>query len=106
MIADLGGRDRIGFHVGLFSVVTMTDQMIGPFVLGSTMDLLGTHGMLVGAAVVFGLGTLLLRVGRRALPDDPRALATGTDTSRVDVGATPASPMWRAATCTMRLLPG
>lgn len=71
LAADPGGRDRIGFHVGLFFIFTMTGQTIGPFVRGSTLDILGNHGILAGAAVVFGGVFLLLRAGRRALPDAP-----------------------------------
>lgn len=75
LIADLGGRDRVGFYIGLYYIFTMTGQMIGPFVLGSAMDLLGNQGMFIGGAVVYGLGFLLLRAGQRKLGADPVELA-------------------------------
>lgn len=77
VVADLGGRERIGLHVGLFYVFTMSGQMLGPFVLGAAMDLLGDHGMLMGASATYLVAVLLLRGGERALPAEPRALAEG-----------------------------
>lgn len=67
LVADLGGRGRIGFYVGLYYVFTMTGQMVGPFVLGSAMDLFGNPSMWVMAALVTLLGFVLLRAARRGL---------------------------------------
>jgi len=75
LIADLGGRDRVGFYIGLYYIFTMTGQMLGPFVLGSAMDLLGNQGMFIGGAVVYGLGFLFLTIGKRKLGADPVELA-------------------------------
>jgi maltose/moltooligosaccharide transporter len=75
LIADLGGRDRIGFYIGLYYVFTMTGQMIGPSVLGLSMDLMGNHGMFVAGAVVYALGFLLLRAGQKRLGRDPEEIA-------------------------------
>ncbi len=75
LIADLGGRDRIGFYIGLYYIFTMTGQMVGPFVLGTAMDLLGNQGMFIAGAVVYALGFVLLRAGRKRLPEDPEQLA-------------------------------
>lgn len=75
LIADLGGRDRIGFYIGLYYIFTMTGQMIGPFVLGSAMDLLGNQGMFIAGAAVYALGFVLLRAGQRRLGADPEELA-------------------------------
>jgi maltose/moltooligosaccharide transporter len=75
LIADLGGRDRIGFYIGLYYIFTMTGQMVGPFVLGSAMDLLGNQGMFIAGAVVYAGGFLLLRAGRARLDADPEELA-------------------------------
>lgn len=35
LVADLGGRDRIGVYVGMYDRFTVFGQMPGPFVLGS-----------------------------------------------------------------------
>jgi maltose/moltooligosaccharide transporter len=75
LIADLGGRDRVGFYIGLYYVFTMCGQMVGPFVLGSAMDLMGNQGMFIGGAVVYALGFLLLRAGQRRLGADPEEIA-------------------------------
>ncbi len=75
LIADLGGRDRVGFYIGLYYIFTMFGQMIGPFVLGSAMDLMGNHGMFVAGAGVYALGFALLRAGYKRLGADPEELA-------------------------------
>jgi len=75
LIADLGGRDRVGFYIGLYYVFTMTGQMIGPSVLGFSMDLIGNEGMFIAGALVYGLGFLLLRQGRKHLAADPEEIA-------------------------------
>ncbi len=75
LIADLGGRDRIGFYIGLYYVFTMTGQMLGPSVLGLSMDIMGNQGMFIGGAVVYALGFILLRAGRKRLGKDPEQIA-------------------------------
>ncbi len=75
LIADLGGRDRVGFYIGLYYVFTMCGQMVGPFVLGSAMDLMGNQGMFIAGAIVYALGFLLLRAGQRRLGADPEEIA-------------------------------
>ncbi|MFO7952911.1 MAG: MFS transporter [Bacillota bacterium] len=75
LVADLGGRDRVGFYIGLYYIFTMAGQMVGPFVLGSAMDLMGNHGMFVAGAIVYALGFVLLRVGHKRLDADPEELA-------------------------------
>lgn len=71
LVADLGGRDRIGFVIGLYYAVTMTGQMIGPFVVGATMDLLGNRAMWVTAAAVTSVSLGLLVTGHRRLARRP-----------------------------------
>ncbi len=75
LIADLGGRDRVGYYIGLYYVFSMTGQMVGPFVLGSAMDLLGNQGMFIAGAAVYALGFFLLRAGQRQLGADPEEIA-------------------------------
>lgn len=64
IVADLGGRDRIGFLIGMYYVFIMTGQMVGPFVLGLAMDLLGAQGMWLAAAALTLLAMVFLRAGR------------------------------------------
>ncbi len=93
LIADLGGRDRVGFYIGLYYIFTMFGQMIGPFVLGSAMDLMGNQGMFVAGAVVYALGFVLLRAGYNRLADDPEKLARSSqlEQSKTAAGETAGS---------------
>jgi maltose/moltooligosaccharide transporter len=75
LVADLGGRDRIGFFVGMYYLFTMAGQMLGPALLGGAMDLLGNGGLFVGGAAAFLGGLVLLRAGQRRLGADPEELA-------------------------------
>jgi len=75
LIADLGGRNRIGFFVGLYYLFTMVGQMIGPALLGGAMDLFGDQGLFYGGAAAFVGGFVLLSIGKRQLPADPETLA-------------------------------
>ncbi|TVR22419.1 MAG: MFS transporter [Nitriliruptor sp.] len=61
--AELGGADRLGFHIGLYYIFTMTGQMVGPVIVGTAMDLLGNRGMWIAAAVLTLSSLALLRAG-------------------------------------------
>jgi maltose/moltooligosaccharide transporter len=90
LIADLGGRDRIGFYVGMYYLFTMFGQMLGPFVMGSAMDLFGNDGLFYAGAVAFLGGFVLLRAGRARLEASPEELARrrlgDPDHDRAEVG--------------------
>ena len=75
LIADFGGRDRVGFYIGLYYVFTMIGQMLGPFFLGLAMDLIGNHGMFIAGAAFFFLAYLMLRAGQKKLGADPLEIA-------------------------------
>lgn len=75
LIADFGGRDRVGFYIGLYYVFTMLGQMIGPATLGLAMDLIGNSGMFIAGAIFFLLGFVLLRAGHKRLGASPEELA-------------------------------
>ncbi len=94
LIADLGGRDRIGFYLGLYYVFTMTGQMLGPGVLGLAMDLIGNQGMFIAGAAVYALGFVLLRAGQRRLGKDTEQLARESRLEEIEaeMGGGPDSP--------------
>lgn len=75
LIADLGGRNRIGFYIGMYYLFTMVGQLLGSPVIGGVMDVFGDGAMFYGAAAAYGLGFVLLRRGRRLLPASPEELA-------------------------------
>ncbi len=75
LIADLGGRNRIGFYIGMYYLFTMVGQMLGTPVIGAVMDLFGDEAMFYGAAGAYALGFLLLRRGQQLLPASPEELA-------------------------------
>ncbi len=80
LIADFGGRDRVGFYIGLYYVFTMIGQMVGPFMLGLAMDLVGNQGMFIGGAAFYFLAFIMLRIGQRKLSADPVEIARQTRT--------------------------
>ncbi|MFP4311985.1 MAG: MFS transporter [Nitriliruptoraceae bacterium] len=82
LIADLGGRKRIGFYIGMYYLFTMVGQMLGSPIIGGVMDLFGDGAMFYGAAAAYALGFVLLRRGQRLLPASPEELARRS----VDVG--------------------
>lgn len=82
LAADLGGRRRTGFYVGLYYLFIMTGQMVGPVVLGTTMDLLGDPGMWVAAAVLIVGAGGSLRAARRHLDAGSPTVAPGDVTRR------------------------
>jgi maltose/moltooligosaccharide transporter len=75
LIADLGGRNRIGFYVGMYYLFTMVGNMLGPAVIGSSMDLFGDPGLFYGSAAASAAGFVLLWRGQRLLPAAPEELA-------------------------------
>ena len=75
LIADLGGRNRIGFYIGMYYLFTMVGQMLGSPVIGTVMDLFGDEAMFYGAAGAYALGFVLLRRGQALLPASPEELA-------------------------------
>lgn len=87
LIADLGGRDRVGYYIGLYYVFTMTGQMIGPSVLGFSMDIMGNEGMFISGAAVYALGFVLLRAGRKRLAADPEKIAHQSRLSNARAGS-------------------
>ncbi|MFP4234889.1 MAG: MFS transporter [Nitriliruptoraceae bacterium] len=77
LAGDLGGREQIGFHLGLYYVFTMLGQMVGPFLLGTAMDVFGEASMWLAAAVITAVGGVVLHLGGRALGRPAPAVAIG-----------------------------
>ncbi|MEX2550567.1 MAG: MFS transporter [Nitriliruptoraceae bacterium] len=75
LIADLGGRNRIGFYIGMYYLFTMVGQMLGSPIIGGVMDLFGDGAMFYGAGGAYALGFVLLRRGQKLLPASPEELA-------------------------------
>jgi maltose/moltooligosaccharide transporter len=75
LIADLGGRNRIGFYVGMYYLFTMVGNMVGPSIIGGAMDVFGDQGLFYGSAAASAAGFVLLRRGQRLLPAAPEDLA-------------------------------
>lgn len=84
LIGDLGGRDRVGFYLGIYYVFTMLGQMMGPFVLGATMDLAGNRAMWAGAAAVSLLAFGLVWAGRVRLGGPPERFADLTSLDPIE----------------------
>jgi len=84
LIGDLGGRDRVGFYLGIYYVFTMLGQMVGPFVLGATMDLAGNRAMWAAAALVSAGAFALVWAGRARMGATPEQLASRTHLGSVD----------------------
>ena len=75
LIADLGGRNRIGFYVGMYYLFTMVGNMVGPSIIGAAMDVFGDQGLFYGSAAASAAGFVLLRRGHQLLPAAPEELA-------------------------------
>jgi len=75
LIADLGGRNRIGFYIGMYYLFTMVGQMVGSPIIGGVMDLFGDEAMFYGAGGAYAVGFVLLRRGQKLLPASPEELA-------------------------------
>lgn len=59
-VADLGGRERIGFFTGMYYLFTMTAAVIGPGLGGLAMDLFGDSALFILAIGALLAGLFLL----------------------------------------------
>lgn len=84
LIGDLGGRDRVGFFLGIYYVFTMLGQMLGPFVLGATMDLAGNRAMWAAAALITLLSFGLVWAGRARLGGQLEQVANRTHLAQLE----------------------
>ena len=65
LVADLGGRDRIGFFTGLYYLASMAAAVVSPAIAGLAMDLFGLSALFPVAATGVALGFVALQRARR-----------------------------------------
>ena len=63
LVADLGGKDRIGFFTGLYYLFSMSAAIIAPSILGLLMDLFSHPALFYGSAFSFILSFLFFKKG-------------------------------------------
>ncbi|MCD8511825.1 MAG: MFS transporter [Bacillus sp. (in: Bacteria)] len=63
LVADLGGKSRIGFFTGLYYLFSMASSIVAPGFLGLLMDLFSHPSLFYGAAASFLLAFYYLRKG-------------------------------------------
>jgi MFS family permease len=73
LVADLGGRDRIGFFTGLYYLFSMGAAVLAPALAGAAMDAFGLPALFPLAAVGMAAGALALAQARRLGVDGARA---------------------------------
>jgi MFS family permease len=90
LVANQGGRTRIGFYTGLYYLFGAAASVVSPAVAGGAMDLLGDRALFGVASAGMGIAlALLLLAGRRGvIPATSHAVAGGNgDAPRGGVGA-------------------
>ena len=65
LVADLGGATRIGFFTGMYYLFSMTGAVIGPGLIGLTMDTLGPSAIFWTPCLTFLVAAELLYLGMR-----------------------------------------
>lgn len=65
LVADLGGRTRIGFYTGMYYLFSMGGAILGPALMGAVMDVFGSRSLFWGVSVALALGAGLLFQGNR-----------------------------------------
>lgn len=73
LVADLGGRDRIGFFTGLYYLFSMGAAVLAPALAGAAMDAFGLSALFPVAAAGIAAGALALARARRLGVDAARA---------------------------------
>lgn len=67
LVADLGGKDKIGLFTGLYYLFSMAAAIIAPSLLGLMMDLFTYPALFYSSAISFVIAFYLLRKGSRLL---------------------------------------
>ncbi|RXI97799.1 MFS transporter [Anaerobacillus alkaliphilus] len=63
LVADLGGKSKIGFFTGLYYLFSMASAIIAPGILGLLMDVFSHPALFYGAAVSFVIAFYFLKKG-------------------------------------------
>ncbi|GAA0342629.1 SLC45 family MFS transporter [Bacillus carboniphilus] len=63
LVADLGGKSRIGFFTGLYYLFSMASAIIAPGLLGLLMDVWSHPALFYGASLTFIIAFYFLRKG-------------------------------------------
>lgn len=67
LVADLGGKDKIGFFTGLYYLFSMSAAIIAPSILGLLMDLISLSALFYGSAISFIIAFSFLKKGFRMI---------------------------------------
>ncbi|WP_307329528.1 hypothetical protein [Evansella vedderi] len=67
LVADLGGKSRIGFFTGLYYLFSMASSIVAPGFLGLLMDLFSHPSLFYGAAGSFLIAFYFLRKGSKII---------------------------------------
>ncbi|WP_413377758.1 MFS transporter [Alkalihalobacillus sp. 1P02AB] len=67
LVADLGGLTSIGLFTGFYYLFSMSANIIGPFFLGSMVDLFGGPTLFYVSSFTFVLALFVLHLGKKQL---------------------------------------
>lgn len=67
LVADLGGKNKIGFFTGLYYLFSMSSAIVAPAILGLLMDLFSHPALFYGAAASFFVAFFFLRKGSKIM---------------------------------------
>ncbi|WP_416150421.1 MFS transporter [Salipaludibacillus sp. HK11] len=67
LVADLGGKNRIGFFTGLYYLFSMASSIIAPGLLGLLMDVFSHPALFYGAAATFLIAFFFLKKGSQII---------------------------------------
>lgn len=67
LVADLGGKSRIGFFTGLYYFFSMASAIVAPGILGLLMDFFTHSALFYGSAVTFIAAYYFLRRGHKMI---------------------------------------
>lgn len=67
LVADLGGKNKIGFFTGLYYLFSMSSAIVAPALLGLLMDLFTHPALFYGAAASFVVAFFFLRKGSKII---------------------------------------
>lgn len=72
LVADQGGRDRIGFFTGMYYVAGSAAAILAPGAIGALMDAFGNVALFYASATAFALGAFTLSLAQRRLRSSRR----------------------------------